>query len=188
MTKEQAAILSQLAYLDWPDEKSTLNEFLEYYTKKENWPADKDWDDYKRTFEKASRDPYLRNLKISGYENDNGKSGFVGYAFSDNSGQGVVAFRGTEPGTLEDWVPENVSSAVLLETPQLKKAKEFMQNQAGDFSSIQLAGHSLGGRLAGQVALLDDRATDAYTFNAPGVSDAFFDATIGADKMLRNNF
>ena len=188
MNEKQAALISHLTYLDKPQGVKTLGEFSQYYIDNSEKLPSEDREGLMNTLESIKKDEYLRNLKISGYENDNGKSGFVGYAFSDNSGQGVVAFRGTEPGTLEDWVPENVSSAVLLETPQLKKAKEFMQNQAGDFSSIQLAGHSLGGRLAGQVALLDDRATDAYTFNAPGVSDAFFDATEGADKILRNNF
>ena len=84
MTQQQSAALSQLAYLDKPPGIDTLDELVNYYIDKPGKIPAKDNDDrelFKNTLKYVASDPYLKNLKIVGYQNNNDTTGFVGYAF-----------------------------------------------------------------------------------------------------------
>ncbi len=187
MNKKQTAALSTLAYLDRPDGVTTLGEFVEYYIKHPEKLPEKEQERHK--FEKAigivKSDSYLSNLKIVGYTNNNNtgtKSGFVGYAFAEttSSKDGVVSFRGSEnpfDGNWNDWL-NNLEMETNPSSKQMEDAIRFMHNPkkdegAGNLTSIQTVGHSLGGFLAGTQAILDPRVTSAITFNAPGVPESF---------------
>ncbi len=156
MNKKQAAALSTLAYLDRPDEVTTLGEFVEHYIKHPEELPEKEQERHK--FEKAiqivKKDSYLRNLEIVGYTNNNKtgtKSGFVGYAFAEttSSKDGVVSFRGSENPFDENWndwinnleMETNPSSKQMQDAigfyapkdEQIKELKEKKQTEQGVF-------------------------------------------------------
>ena len=186
MTQQQSAALSQLAYLDKPPGVDTLSGLVNYYNKNPGKIPAKNDDErefYINTLKYAASDPYLKNLKIVGYQNNNDTTGFVGYAFeyttsATPSKDGVVSFRGSEDpskGNINDWI-NNLIMETNPSSPHMKDATAFMKNTAngaGSLKSIQTVGHSLGGFHAGTQAILDPRVTSATTYNAPGVPDSF---------------
>jgi len=171
MNKKQAAALSTLAYLDRPNGVTTLGEFVKYYI---NHPDKLPKKEEKRkealeAIEIVKSDPYLENLEIVGYTNNNKqgtKSGFVGYAFAEtaSSEDGVVVFRGSETPITENWNDwlNNVAMETGPTSKQMEDAKDFMKRTdpnegAGNLKNIEVTGHSLGGFLATTQAILDPR-------------------------------
>ena len=120
---------------------------------------------------------------IKDYENDNSKTGFVGYAIETRPGEVIIASRGSEvPGEnadkgWEDWI-DNVQISTKYETDQQKAAKDFLNEVGLEYKSIYLTGHSKGGNNALYATIAADsdirsKIENCVTFNAPGFSDKF---------------
>ena len=172
MTLKQKAVLAQLAYLDKTKKTKTVWDLVEHYKNKPGY----DTDEWVESFKAVEEDPYLQNLQIVGYTNNNEqgtKSGFVGYAFAEatSSEDGVVAFRGSEnpfTGNWNDWF-NNIAMETGPSSKQMEDAITFMNNTkekegAGNLKNIEVTGHSLGGFLATTQAILDPRVTSATSF------------------------
>ena len=84
MTLKQKAVLAQLAYLDNKGNFETVGKLVEHYQDKPGY----DSEEWVESFEAVGNEPYLQNLQIVGYTNNNEdgtKSGFVGYAFAETT-------------------------------------------------------------------------------------------------------
>jgi len=189
----QMAVLSRIAYLDMPDivdhEKmvcrppKTLAEFVEYYSDPQNQPKGFEKDGYSKAFKMIMADPYLKSLKVAGFDSRTMEDGscFAAYCFENTSGDAVVAFRGSDslPDylTTGDYAADPSVDRYL--TSQQKAAEEFMKKTpplgAGGYDKVSVTGHSLGGMLAQHVTLmdLDNKVNSCTTFNAPGFSVAY---------------
>jgi hypothetical protein len=143
----------------------------------------------------------LSSLKLTGYENNNpslsnlfglkSNSGFVGYAFEDNQGNGTAVFRGSEPiyrpdHFLSDWI-SNIEAAMGITINQHKEANAFYENYLADVQGERLLmGHSKGGNITQTVFVnhLDDN-TKAYVVN--GAPIYWWDLTDEQKKELMSN-
>ena len=130
MTLKQKAVLAQLAYLDKTKKTKTVWDLVEHYKNKPGY----DTDEWVESFKAVEEDPYLQNLQIVGYTNNNEqgtKSGFVGYAFAEatSSEDGVVVFRGSETPITENWNDwlNNVAMETGPTSKQMEDAKDFMK-------------------------------------------------------------
>ena len=92
----------------------------------------------------------------------------------------IIAFRGTEPLSFEDWLEdaeqvlggsgsEQYSAAVKLAKDTAKKVKEHNKKN-GTLVKLSFCGHSLGGGLATAAALAT--GLEAVAFDAAGISDS----------------
>jgi hypothetical protein len=102
----------------------------------------------------------------------------------------VIAFRGTEPLSLEDWFEdmeqvlggsEQYKAAVALAERTLSKIEE-QNKKNGTNIKLTYTGHSLGGGLATAAALKTGK--QAITFDAAGISNETF-AALGLDAKNR---
>ncbi|EYF05451.1 type VI secretion system tip protein TssI/VgrG [Chondromyces apiculatus] len=97
-------------------------------------------------------------------------SGFYAVAYrSQIDGRTVVAYRGTEPATWQDWVHGNLTQGAGVPSPQYAQAASVArQAQARYGNNLEFTGHSLGGGLAATGAMATGRRAD--TFNAAGIN------------------
>ena len=156
MTDRELAELSQLSYLNLPNEfiaKSDLNEkasfqeFMEYCIEKpENMGISKGDYTY-QLCQKYAQEQY-KDLQILNYTNQNETNGYVGYALKDSSGNVVIASRGSESpggedtpevsgvcGTMIDWI-DNFRLPSTVQTDQQEAAKNFANNYNLENDSI----------------------------------------------------
>ena len=102
-----------------------------------------------------------------------GSDGFFAAAFRNTeTGETVLAFRGSEPDfDIEDW-RDDVINANNLPTAQARQAIDVTKTFAEDFrgADLSLSGHSLGGSLASTASIAT--GIPASTFNAAGVGDS----------------
>lgn len=111
--------------------------------------------------------------------------GFAAVFRNPETGELVVAFRGSEPTDGRDW-HEDAMNAANVPTPQGVWATELALDvqrhpdhygaEAGDH--ISFAGHSLGGSLAAIASL--STGLEATTFNAAGIGDGNYAAAQAA--------
>lgn len=205
VTEIDNKIISQLSYLDITagsqleedyennNKSVTVKQFLEYYKSYKNDPVldtqlhDRfKGDEYEKWTnfinDKDGALTKYSDWKITNYVSNNktGESGFVAYTFEPKEGQGVVAFRGSEPMTdikyRNDW--ETNGSLLYTEcTKQQNDVAEYMKG-LGKYSDIVVTGHSLGGNLALYATVasteeIRDRISDCSTFNGPGFNGEF---------------
>jgi len=116
-------------------------------------------------------------------------TGFYAVAYrSQIDGRVVVAYRGTEFTTWQDWVAGNLSQGAGLPAPQYAEAAIVArQAQARYGDNIEFTGHSLGGGLAATGAMATGRRAD--TFNAAGVnpmSDFYYDLDRSSARNIDN--
>jgi uncharacterized Zn-binding protein involved in type VI secretion len=120
--------------------------------------------------------------RLNSYSSD---TGFYAAAYqSEIDGTVVLAFRGTEPSTWQDWVLGNTQGAGIP-APQYTQAVNLsrtLHEQYGD--NFEVTGHSLGGGLASAGAM----ATGApgTTFNASGIAERTYD-NYGLDRSAAGN-
>ncbi|NKE04640.1 Mbeg1-like protein [Mesobacillus selenatarsenatis] len=185
LTEEEKNVLLMLSYYDLPTDKELDGKSIDTIWSVAKLQADPSKDSFKaiEAYMEAKYDgSNLKNLTLSGYQNHNpntgnnsevdSNSGFVGYAFRDNSGNATAVFRGSEPmgdmGHLRtDWT-SNFEASMGVEITQQKEANAFYQKYLADTSGERLLlGHSKGGNLADYVFInnLDDN-TKAYVINA----------------------
>lgn len=98
---------------------------------------------------------------------ENPDTGFYAAVYrSQIDGQVVVAYRGTEPTTWQDWVHGNLTQGVGLPSAQYAQAASVARQSQAKYGNVEFTGHSLGGGLAGVGAMAT--STRADTFNAAG--------------------
>ncbi len=87
-----------------------------------------------------------------------------------DTGQIVVAFRGTNKTVLDDWAQNSVNAGDVS-SAQGRWAISLAREMGDRFpdADVSYVGHSLGGSLASTASIATGR--DAYTFNAAGVGD-----------------
>jgi len=98
---------------------------------------------------------------------DNPDTGFHAAIYrSQIDGQVVVAYRGTNPTSLNDWWQGNIKQGLGLPSPQYSQAASVARQAQAKYGNVEFTGHSLGGGLAGVGAMAT--STRADTFNAAG--------------------
>lgn len=87
------------------------------------------------------------------------------------TGDMVLAFRGTEPLSVEDWIQDIAQSFGAAETYEdaVELAKTLLEKATQNGKTLRITGHSLGGGLATAAAL--GTGCEAIVFNAAGVSE-----------------
>ncbi|MBC7991394.1 MAG: DUF2974 domain-containing protein [Luteimonas sp.] len=96
-------------------------------------------------------------------------TGFQAAIYTDGNGRYVLAFAGTDPTSIPDWIA-NGGQGLGFETAQYRDAMALAQEASAEWGdNLVITGHSLGGGLASAAALATD--SPAVTFNAAGLSD-----------------
>lgn len=99
----------------------------------------------------------------------NDATGFQSAIYTDGNGRYVLAFAGTDPKSIPDWIA-NGGQGLGFETSQYSDAMALAREAAAAYGdNLAITGHSLGGGLASAAALATDKP--AVTFNAAGLSD-----------------
>jgi hypothetical protein len=194
LTPEEKNILLQLSYIDVPPNIKITDKYSftidELIAKIEQTTGNKleDNDRMKNIQAFIQSDAYqssnLKDVKLVGYQNHNpnegnntnggSESGFVGYAYRDDSGNATAVFRGSEnPGDLDnlktDW-SENGQAFFGMETVQQREANDFYVNHVKIHDGEKnILGHSKGGNLASYVYVnnLDDNIKGYVINGAP---------------------
>lgn len=96
------------------------------------------------------------------------ETGFQAAIYTDGNGQVVVAFAGTDPASIDDWI-NNAQQGVGLNSEQYDQAIALGQKAVDAFGqgNVVFTGHSLGGGLASATSLAT--GSPAVTFNAAGI-------------------
>ena len=97
-------------------------------------------------------------------------SGMTAAAYRNiDTGEIIIAYRGTEPQTMEDILADIVIVSGQIPSGQRADAQNFYDAVVAQYGrNISVTGHSLGGALAQIIGA--DNGIPTYTFNAPGVS------------------
>lgn len=95
-------------------------------------------------------------------------SGLKAGVYSNEAGQTVVAFAGTNPRSGGD-LRTDVAQEIGISTDQYRQARELVRNVVAEkgTDNVVVVGHSLGGGLASTAAL--ENGARAVVFNAAGV-------------------
>jgi type VI secretion system secreted protein VgrG len=121
-------------------------------------------------------------------QNWSAPSGFFAAAYrSEIDGRVVVAYRGTEPTTWQDWGTNIIQGAGAPAAQHASAASVARQARAQYGESVEHTGHSLGGGLAATGAMASNGRAD--TFNAAGVhpnSYGYFGLNPAASRNINN--
>lgn len=126
-------------------------------------------------------DPVLSGMEIVSVHIDHapGGGGGVSAVFREpETGEAVIAFRGTAPGEWKDDLigggPTGTSDGVS--TVQQMNALEWYQGLDKDgYALVTVTGHSKGGNKAKYITLLDDTVDRCLSFDGQGFSDEFIE-------------
>lgn len=190
----QMNLLSQLAYLDLPDDieknmsqskKHTISDMVKIYLNDESklekvsGRCAMDKEEWRKTFLQIKNDPELCNLTIKGYtdQNKEGGSGLVAYCFEAGDREAVIAYRGSETReglSHKDW-EDNFQAGFSKATDQQKAAFLFLEDmkEKYDYTGFETTGHSKGGNIAQYVAIMSDDVKKCVSFDGQGFCDDF---------------
>lgn len=124
----------------------------------------------------------IRNMKIMELHTDTAEGGGEGKSIlfvSDETGEAVVAFRGTEK---DEWVDNFYGGGATsakdgVSTPQQENAlawyKEIYKEYGLEDYYVTLTGHSKGDNKATYTAILDDTVDRCVGYDGQGMSDEF---------------
>lgn len=134
----------------------TCEEAADLFTRIDNMPKD------------------FKNLYPSKVLNDNDIRGICYTEGKSETGEGTLVFRGTG-GSYEAW-HDNVLGQCSADTAIQKKATDFVNNECGSYSSLNVCGHSKGGNLAMYVTVTSAAmVTSCVSFDGQGFSEDFID-------------
>lgn len=150
------AKLSRLAYAEWIKLDNTW--ILDPY-----YPGN---DEYRELWKKISDKGY----SVVGYCPNDPYTGYSGTIFyNTNTGQYILANRGTTPGDGKDINAD--AELAVGQTPgeQISSMINFINNSILASNQFDVTGHSLGGCLA-QIAkqIYPNSVDEVYTYNSPG--------------------
>lgn len=203
LTEEQFLILSNFSYLDFifndHDKREycgkTLKEISETLLTQDEidrWyfegiKGGTTAYEFEHMLKRIASDKTLGSLRLKDFEDDNGKSGFVAYAFNDDSGNIYFALRGSETVDVEDitkikpyegirdflnsedWL-DNFDLGINEKSNQFKYVEDFVLKNKGNGQNY-VTGHSKGGANALYACAAVDGCT-GIAFDAPGIGQA----------------
>lgn len=198
LTTEEVLLLENLTYLRDPEgghligsdcEGMTVGEYLDTinvnaYDPNVDYGSFIYGDEWKNMIQAIKNDPTLCDMVIQETHIDNAEGGGGGGSIlftNDNTGEAVVAFRGTAS---QEWKDDFVgggptSAADGVSTPQQENALEWYQNIYDEYGLdnyyVTVTGHSKGGNKAKYIAILDDSVDRCFSYDGQGFSDEFFD-------------
>ena len=120
------------------------------------------------------------DYKILKVERDD-KTGFYAVALQSPDGEIVVSYKGSDfDFVYNDWGHNILELPDNYVTDQGQQASKFLEDVLEEFDgNVTIAGHSLGGFLALEVAINNvgyiDRIDKVYAFDAPGFMQEFID-------------
>lgn len=97
-------------------------------------------------------------------------TGFRGGIAMNDSGEAIVAFKGTALGTKSGWgdLTADLKLGAVVRPKQATDAKKLFDYAAATYSgSITVCGHSLGGALAQYIGV--ESKVNFSSFNGPGI-------------------
>ena len=134
----------------------------------------KDWNDI---IQAVKNDETLMNMTVKTTHTDwesGGGGGFSAVFVSEDTGDAVVAFKGTEGA--EEW-KDNFTGGNVTDTAQQKNALDWYQDvykECGlDSYEVTVTGHSKGGNKSKYITLLDETVDHCVSFDGQGFSDKF---------------
>lgn len=107
------------------------------------------------------------NLRLKKVKIDDKRA--ISTYFTDENGNGYVAFRGTSAGEWKD----NFEGGFVTDTEQQKRALDFINSINND--DLTVVGHSKGGNKAKYVSIMSDKVSRCLSFDGQGFSDNFIE-------------
>jgi len=159
-------------------------------------------EDWKNMINAIQQNEDLLNMRIAttNVDHSEGGGGGVSAVFvNEQSGEAVVAFRGTAGNEWKDnFIGGGPTGDPIdgVSTPQQRNALEWYQEAYKELGledySITITGHSKGGNKAKYITLMDDTIDRCISFDGQGFSDEFYEKyalEIGAraDKIENHN-
>ena len=190
LTTEQVLLLNNLMYMSGDGdplyaasayEGQTIESWLNSIdtnslVSDKNYGSYMNGDDWNNIIEAVKSDDTLMNMTVKTTHTDWDTGGGGGYSavfVSENSGEAVVAFRGTASNEWKD----NFTGGNVTDTAQQKNAlswyKEVYEEYGLDSYDVTVTGHSKGGNKSKYIALLDDTVDHCVSFDGQGFSDKF---------------
>ena len=158
-TITEMGLLSQMVYLEFGKDPLIKNKFIHSFT----------YDDV--TYNLGT------TYKVIDHTFDMSLSGFQALLLQDiTTGKYIVAFRGTEPTSVFDWVNDilvGTTNINIQYTAALNFVKEILDNKTDAYEittqNLTLTGHSLGGMLTQQVGAT--LHLEGYAYNPYGMEN-----------------
>lgn len=177
LTDTELMMLEQLTYLSGinsGDVNKTIGEILSEYTEEKLVSMENSGT---KAADRAATIRYIQSSeKMNGLVLESTMTGnnrdTLALCFSDSneSGEAIVAFRGTSS---VEW-GDNVEGLSVIETPCQVEAREYIESLPYD--SITVTGHSKGGNKAMFVAISSDKVDRCVAMDAQGFSREFIES------------
>ncbi len=200
LTDEEYLMLSTFAYANIMNETESdtifqnktikqIDQFLDNTTKNIGYGSIKD-SEHRDNLDKMANNSKLANLTLKDFEDQNGKGGFVGYAFEvpNLANSTLFAFRGSEGSrsgnsmvgilqmldelTTEDWI-DNYLTGFRSESKQNEVARKFVAKNA-EGGQNYVTGHSKGAALAAAACAFYNNCT-GVAYDGYGIGQAISD-------------
>ena len=191
LTTEQVLLLNNLMYMDSgngspmfrPDSGQTIGEWMSkidvsQLNDSEQYGSYMTGSDWKNIISSVQNDPTISNMTIATTHVDNTETGGGGYSavfVSKDTGEAVVAFRGTAGGEWKD----NFTGGNVTDTAQQKNALDWYRQAYDDCGldgyDVTVTGHSKGGNKSKYITLMDETVDHCVSFDGQGFSDKFMD-------------
>lgn len=132
----------------------------------------------------------IDSWKITQIHDKNINNGFYGCIIETSDKEAIVAFRGSESTTDDqfkyDWVDADIGLLNEQQTKQQREVEEFLDDiqtmgYLDKYTSVASTGHSLGGNLSDYFTIrsvafgLSDKIKQSYNFDGPGFSNEFLE-------------
>lgn len=193
LTTEQVLLLNNLMYMDPesvpdsplcnPEPGQTIGEWLASdnidvtkFQDDVNYGSFMTGKDWKNIISSALQDPEISNMKVATTHVDNAEGGGGGYSavfVNNDTGDAVVAFRGTAGGEWKD----NFTGGNVADTSQQQNALKWYRQVYDEYGlndyDVTVTGHSKGGNKSKYITIMDDTVDHCISFDGQGFSDKF---------------